>query len=125
MFKLNRRGFLSQVATLSAALAGSVVLEQMAQGATERIIRITAKRFEYMPSVVQIKAGESVILELISADVPMGFNLPDLKLRTDVVPGMVARVTIPPQKPREMVFYCDVFCGSGHEDMSGVLKVVA
>jgi cytochrome c oxidase subunit 2 len=92
--------------------------------APERGIHIDAKRFEYTPSTITIQAGEAVVLEILVSNVVMGFSLPDLKLRTDLIPGRPSRLSLPPQPVGELVFLCDVFCGSGHENMNGVIKVV-
>jgi cytochrome c oxidase subunit 2 len=35
------------------------------------------------------------------------------------------RLAFTPDRPGEFEFVCDVFCGSGHEDMGGVIKVLA
>jgi len=34
------------------------------------------------------------------------------------------RIAFTPARPGEFEFVCDVFCGSGHEDMTGTLVVV-
>ena len=92
--------------------------------ASEQVIKINAHRFEFAPNVITLKAGVPVILELTSSDVIMGFNAPDLKSRVDIIPGKVTRVRIVPQKVGIFTFFCDIFCGSGHEDMSGIINVV-
>jgi cytochrome c oxidase subunit 2 len=89
----------------------------------EIVIKITAKKFEYSPSSIKIKKGVPVILELTSLDRMHGFNCPKLGVRTDIEPGKVSRVRILAQKAGVYGFYCDVFCGSGHEDMSGKIIV--
>ena len=66
-----------------------------------------------------------VVLEFVSADVVMGFNAPDFNIRADILPGRVSRVRFAPDKAGTFVFLCDIFCGDGHERMSGKLKVVA
>ncbi|MDN0077443.1 cupredoxin domain-containing protein [Crenobacter sp. SG2303] len=119
---ISRRQFLIGLGGGMAIAATTPLL--MAAG-SERVIHITARRFEYTPSTVTIAAGEAVILEILVSDVVMGFNLPDLKLRADLVPGQPARLRLPPQPAGELPFFCDVFCGSGHENMNGVIKVVA
>jgi cytochrome c oxidase subunit 2 len=53
----------------------------------------------------------------------MGFNLPDFGMRTDIMPGAMSRLQLTPDKSGEFSFHCDIFCGSGHETMSGVLIV--
>jgi len=89
----------------------------------EIVIKITAKKFEYSPNSIKIKKGIPVILELTSLDTRHGFNCPKLGVRTNIEPGKVNRVQILAQKAGVYVFYCDVFCGSGHEEMTGKIIV--
>jgi cytochrome c oxidase subunit 2 len=44
-------------------------------------------------------------------------------VRSDIMPGMVSRIRFTPDKAGEFPFHCDIFCGSGHESMSGVMTV--
>ncbi|GHD60826.1 cupredoxin domain-containing protein [Jeongeupia chitinilytica] len=83
---------------------GMLVVPAFRASAGERVVHLAAKRFEYMPPALAIPAGEAVVLEVTVSDVVMGFNLPDLKLRTDLVPGQPARLHIPPQSVGELVF---------------------
>ena len=94
-----------------------------ADTAPPRIIKITAKKFEYSPSEVHIKKGEHVVLELTSLDRKHGFKLPELGIRADVPPGGTARVEVTAEKAGRFPFACDIFCGEGHEDMAGTLIV--
>ena len=89
----------------------------------ERVVKITAHKFAYEPSQIELKLGEPVVLELTSKDVLHGFNIPDLGLRTDVEPGETARVRLVPQKAGTFEFHCDNFCGLDHEDMSAKIIV--
>jgi cytochrome c oxidase subunit 2 len=89
-----------------------------------KVIKITAKRFNYTPGEVKLKKGVPVILEFRTQDVLMGFNLPDFNVRTDIVPGKVTRLRLVPDKTGTFVFLCDIFCGTGHEQMNGKLTVV-
>ena len=45
------------------------------------------------------------------------------KLRGDVLPGKVTSLQLTADKAGSFTFVCDIFCGSGHEDMSGTLVV--
>jgi cytochrome c oxidase subunit II len=91
--------------------------------AKERTIKIVAKKFEFVPPVLHVKLGEPVLLELTAPEVPMGFNLADFHVRADVIPGKTATLRFTPDRAGTFTFVCDVFCGSGHEDMSGTLIV--
>jgi cytochrome c oxidase subunit 2 len=88
-----------------------------------RVIRVVAKKFEFVPAEIRVGRGETVVLQFSAPEVPMGFNLADFKLRTDIVPGSVASLTFTPDRVGTFTFLCDVFCGTGHEDMSGTLIV--
>jgi cytochrome c oxidase subunit 2 len=91
--------------------------------ATEKVIRLKAKNFEFTPGEITVKKGEPVILELTSEDRAHGLNLSDFGVRVEVKPGTVSRVSFTPDKTGRFSFTCDVFCGSGHEDMTGTLVV--
>lgn len=88
-------------------------------------VRIGAKKFEFYPSEVTVKLGQPVVLVLTSEDRIHGFKMPELGLRTDIVPGQETRVMLTPQKAGSFTFFCDIFCGGGHEDMDGTLIVEA
>jgi cytochrome c oxidase subunit 2 len=109
------------------AAAGAFALAPLALLAAaapaERVIAIVAKKFEFVPNEIRVRRGETVVLQLSAPEVPMGFNLADLKLRADVLPGKGATLKFTADKPGSFVFLCDLFCGTGHEDMSGTLIV--
>ena len=101
----------------------SVIVLARSKNADERIVAIKVKRFEFSPKEVTLKKGVPVVLQLSSLDVPHGFNLPDLNVRADVIPGKPAKLRIVPQKTGRFVFHCDIFCGTGHEDLEGAIVV--
>ena len=104
--------------------AGFLTAALGAQAAHGKVIRIVAQRFVFTPSEITLRKGETVTLEFVTRDILMGFNAPDFQARSDIVPGQTARVTLTPAKTGTFPFLCDVFCGSGHENMNGVIKVV-
>lgn len=89
----------------------------------ERIVKIVAKRFDFTPSEIHLKKDMAVVLELTTLDVVMGFNAPDFGVRSDILPGATSRVRLTPDKVGAFPFHCDIFCGSGHEDMTGMITV--
>ena len=116
-----------RIAVAAAALAAGAVTTFLAAEAAqpkEKVIKIVAKRFKYTPGKLTVKKGTPVILEFTSEDVAMGFNLPDFNLRSDMLPGKVLRVRFVPDKTGTFTFLCDIFCGTGHEEMHGQLAVV-
>ena len=116
---MNRRFFVALLMGSAAAGAACLAAESPAE------IHISAKKFEYHPNKVTAKLGQPVVLVLTSEDRIHGFKMPDFGLRTDIVPGQETRVTLTPDKAGSFTFFCDVFCGDGHEDMEGTLVVEA
>ena len=89
----------------------------------EKEIRITAKKFEFTRDTITLKKGEPVVLVLSSQDRKHGFNLRAFGIRANVDPGTTARIQFTPDKTGKFTFSCDVFCGDGHEDMTGTVVV--
>jgi cytochrome c oxidase subunit 2 len=94
-----------------------------AASAPERVIAVTAERFKFTPAVIELKAGETVVLEITSLDRKHGFQVPDLNVDESIEPGKVTRVRVTAAKAGTIPFHCSVFCGSGHEEMAGEMVV--
>ena len=111
---------------VSALLVLGVVVASawVAAQPQEQVIRVSAKKFAFTPDTIVLKRGVPVILEFTTEDVLMGFNVPELGLRADIVPGQTSRLRIVPGKVGNYPFICDIFCGAGHEEMAGVITVV-
>jgi cytochrome c oxidase subunit II len=120
---LRRRRLLA--AGAGSVVAGVILASRVLAQPAEPVIRITARKFAFLPGEVTLKVGVPVVLEFVSADVVMGFNAPDFKVRADIIPGQVSRVRLVPQKIGTFEYLCDIFCGDGHEGMSGKITVVA
>ena len=116
---LRRRRMTAGIVLLGA---GALGLGAAAQPA-EQVIRIVTKKFEFTPNEIRLKKGVPAVLEFTTADVFMGISAPDFGVRADILPGKVTRVRVMPDKAGTFDFICDVFCGSGHEDMSGTIVV--
>src|SRR5437899_12707313 len=113
--KLERRRLLAAgIVTAAGAVFGAAGLAQ----AKERVIRVTARKFVFLPREIRLKKGVPVVLEFVTADVVMGFNAPDFNVRTDIIPGKVSRLRLVPDKPGTFVFLFDTFCSDGPERMA-------
>jgi cytochrome c oxidase subunit 2 len=111
---------LGSVLVLAVALA----LPTKARGNQEpRVVEIVAKRFEYSPSTLTLKKGETVKLRVRSEDVTHGLFLRALKIDTDIVPGETQEVTVTPQTAGTFTAICHHFCGSGHGGMKLTIVV--
>ena len=85
------------VAVLLGAIAVALAIAPAAS-TSERVIKITAERYAYEPDHITLKKGQPVVFELVSEDRMHGFNVPELHIRADVMPGV--RSTSIPRKAR-------------------------
>ena len=113
--------FLKAVLLASAVLCA---LTPSAAGAEPRKITVVAKKYEFTPSRIEVKAGEPVEITFTSEDTKHGFVSKDLKIEkvvfTKESPG---KVTFTAEKPGTYAFKCARFCGMGHGKMKGEIVV--
>lgn len=70
----------------------------------------------------------TVILKLHSEDVLHAVHVPALGLKNDVIPGqtnVIKTTLIDAQRQKPYILYCAEFCGAGHSQMIGSVKVVS
>ena len=106
---------------LLAGITGRV----LAQSQADNVVAVVARKFVFLPNEITLPRGQPVVLEFNSPEVVMGFYAPALNLRAVLVPGKVERVRFVPDRIGKFDFLCDIFCGDGHEGMSGHITVVA
>lgn len=120
-----RQGRRQALRLLTALAAGGLGAALAQPTARVREIAVTAKRFEFVPAEIELKAGEEVVVVVTSLDFVHGMSIPDLKQRHDLVPGRPTRIPLSPRQPGVIEFVCDNFCGDGHEEMHGRFVVRA
>ncbi len=116
-----RRRLAGILAAAFLAAAGAAAWSAATPG--PRIIKLTAKRYEFSQPEIKVKKGVPVIVEITALDRPHGFNLPDFDVRGDAMPGETTRVVFTPDKAGTFEFLCDLFCGEHHDIMTGMLIV--
>ena len=106
--------------TLSLILALSILTSLASAARADegpRVVDLTAKRFEFVPSTLTLKKGETVKLRVTSEDVTHGLFLRDLKIDTDIPPGQTQELTVTPEKIGRFTAICHHFCGAQHGNM--------
>ena len=84
---------------------------------------MTAKRWEFSPSTITVKKGDTVKLTIRSIDVEHGFGLTAFNIDENLEPGQDMVVQFVADKSGTFGFSCSVYCGSGHSGMEGKLIV--
>jgi cytochrome c oxidase subunit II len=109
-----------------------------AQDQGPQVIEMTAKKYEFSPSPVHIKAGTKVVLKITAVDRAHGIKIPTVPdgAAKDATPGLVTAspapndcyrlekgqqvtVEIEAKTPGTYTFKCCVRCGLGHGGMKG------
>ena len=81
------------------------------------------KKYAIEPAVIHVKSGSNVELEITTADVQHGFDVPDLGIKEAVQPGKTTTVNFVAPAKGEYKVVCGVICGPHHEDMLAKLVV--
>ena len=120
-----KTALLAGTALAVSGVAGAQVAttDDKAPRPEDRVIKVVAKKFVFVPSEITLKKGQPVVFELTTLDFGHGFKIPELDFRADFVPDVVTTVRLTPSKAGKFEFLCDNFCGSGHEEMDGHLTV--
>src|SRR5215472_4727016 len=86
-------------------------------------IKVVMKKYTIDPPVVRVKSGEVVALDVTSADVQHGLDIPELGIKQPVQPGATTTITFTAPARGEYRIACGVICGPHHEEMTGKLVV--
>ncbi len=114
---------LMSTALLAIALL-SILSAQPSQATSPRRIEVTAKRFDFEPAEITVKAGESIELVLNTSDVPHGVRFRELNVELKAAKGKPAEAQFTASKVGTFVGHCSVFCGTGHGKMTLTIHVV-
>jgi cytochrome c oxidase subunit 2 len=91
-----------------------------------RTIEIVAKRFAFEPARVEVTEGERVRLVVKSADGVHGVEIKKFKVSKKVPRGgNPVTIEFVASAAGEFPILCSEYCGDGHEDMKGMLVVIA
>lgn len=131
---------LGVAAVILGSWAGPIV--RAAQDQNAQVVEMTAKKYEFSPSVVHVKAGSKVVLKITATDRSHGFKIPTVPDGSDknaaaglvlsgsapdncyrLEKGQPVTVEIEAKTPGTYTFKCCVHCGLGHGRMKGELIV--
>ena len=81
------------------------------------------RKYAIEPAVIHVKAAQITALEVSTADVQHGFDVPDLHIKEPVRSGQPAVITLNHPPKGEYKVVCGIICGPHHEDMVAKLVV--
>jgi cytochrome c oxidase subunit II len=90
-----------------------------------REIRVTAKKYEFSPKVINVKQGEHIKLIITATDHDHGFECGEFHINQLLKKGQPTTIEFTADKPGTFPFRCSHFCGMGHLKMKGQIIVPA
>lgn len=86
-------------------------------------ISVVMKKYTITPSEIRLKSGQPVDLDVTTADVQHGFDVPELGIKEAVQPGKTTTISLVAPKKGEYEVHCGIICGPHHDDMTAKLIV--
>src|SRR4029077_7809673 len=120
------RRSVSFLAVIAIVIVGSEGNSRALAENPPHVVQVVAKKFTFEPAVIQVTAGEPVLLVIRSADTAHGFAIRELNIDIQIPRGgeaVTAGFIAPPAGRYEVS--CTEFCGSGHGQMKAALVSVA
>ena len=125
---MRTRPFIVVLALAGASLVPSTLVARQAPASAPepKVFEVTARKFEFEPSQIDVLEGDRVRLIVSSADGVHGVAIKKFKV-SKLVPRGGKKVTIDFVAASAGTFpiLCSEFCGDGHEEMRGTLVVRA
>ncbi len=88
-------------------------------------IKMTAQQFMYTPNFIEVHVGDTIRLEITTLDITHGFQLEEFNiLNVQIIQGEPTIIEFLANQKGEFIFYCTVFCGSGHPEHIGNLNII-
>jgi cytochrome c oxidase subunit 2 len=114
--------------TAIAVVCGIVLSRNDAQGANTLRINVQAQQFAFTFSypdagnatspVLRLPVNRSIELYMRSLDVIHAFFVPEFRENMDIVPGLVTKLHITPDRIGTYTLQCNELCGAGHTVMN-------
>ena len=106
-------------------VASIIVILRATTGAdAPRTIDATLSRYAFSPERIEVRLGEHVRLNVMSADRVHGFEVKELELNARIpAGGRAVSVELTPKETGTFEIKCSEYCGAGHSRMKAWLIV--
>lgn len=118
---LTRRDFVSTALLTAGAVCAGRALIAQEQGRHE--IAVTARRYEFAPSRIEVAANDVVKITLVAEDIPHGFAIDEYRISKRAAPGRPVTFEFRADRVGTFPYYCNLTADEGCRRMRGDLVV--
>lgn len=87
------------------------------------VVNLSIKSWEFTPSTIEVKKGDTVIIHSIATDVPHGYSIEGYNVSARMATNETVTKEFVADKEGTFTIKCNVYCGSGHAGMKATLIV--
>ena len=116
-----RRAVASLAVLLATVIGLGVAWLAQEQGRYE--ITLTAKRYEFSQTRIEVAANDVVKITLVAEDIPHTFTVDEYRISKRAAPGRPVTFEFRADKPGTFPFYCNLTAEEGCRGMRGELVV--
>ncbi len=116
-------GSSSDSVELNISSTPTAASSQQANNGQARVIAINVTDWQFSPSMINVKKGERVQLQLTGGTGIHSFAVPGLGLNVRIEPGQTVTVDLPTDAAGTFDASCRIPCGPGHKDMKATIVI--
>jgi cytochrome c oxidase subunit 2 len=122
------------LAVVATAWGAYLYLEMTSTPANAEPIYVVAKQWMWKAqhmggqeeiNEVHIPVGRPVVLTMTSQDVVHDFDVPEFRVKADVLPGRYTNLSFEANQAGTYQLFCDQYCGTSHAMMVGTIVAMA
>jgi cytochrome c oxidase subunit II len=93
------------------------------QSTSVRAITVTARRYAFSPTRIEVEQGDIVRITFVAEDMPHSFTIDEYRIAKRASPGRSVTFEFCANKAGSFVFYCSLTIDEGCREMRGELLV--
>lgn len=91
--------------------------------ADDTVVHVSARNFDWTVGKANFSVGKTIQFDVTSTQGTHGFSIDGTSVSRVIPQGKNVLVTWTPQKPGKYTIRCNIFCGSGHNNMFTTITV--
>ena len=86
-------------------------------------IKVKARQYRFEPKTITVRKGQPVKIAVTATDVAHGFAIKEFNINEKIKANQTKVIEFTPDRAGRFRIFCSVYCGDGHDEMTGELVV--